>query len=82
MCVNVAWTTGCTFDSADEALSAAASKTNEMAVAEGCGNVLWTAACSFADIAEAAKVAQAHLDSMDTSKLSCVSTAWTAVCTV
>ena len=81
MCVNVAWTTGCTFGDAEEALKAASAKTDSLGAAEGCGSVLWTAGCSFADVAEASKAAQAHLDSVSTDALDCVSTMWTAVCT-
>ncbi len=81
MCVNVAWTTGCTFGDAEEALKAAAANSEALEATEGCGHVLWTAGCSFADVAEAAKAAQAHLDAVAPAKLECVSTMWTAVCT-
>ena len=54
MCKSVAWTAGCTFDTAEEALSAAAATSKN--------HVLWTSGCTFADVKEAAAAAQAHLE--------------------
>jgi len=80
MCVSVAFTAGCTFGDVEEATKAAAA--NPVQVTEGCVSVLFTAGCSFGDVAEAQAAAQKHMDALGASKLGCVSTAWTAVCTV
>lgn len=78
MCVKVAFTAGCTFDSVEEATNAVSAAP----VADDCVNVLFTAGCTFGDVAEATAAAKTSLESMDTGKLGCGNIAFTAVCTV
>ena len=84
MCVSVAFTAGCTFSTEKEAIDFASTKLDQLASDQSCINTAWTAACSFTDIGAGAKAANLVLEktSPSNSKVGCVSTLYTAVCSV
>lgn len=82
MCVNVAWTAGCTFASVEEAQNAANAKLASTKQASNCVSVLWTAGCSFGDVNSAVAAANSQFDKTVASKDGCGSVLFTAVCSV
>jgi hypothetical protein len=81
MCIQVAWSAGCSFETVEEAQAAAAA-VSAKPVASGCGSVAWTAGCSFSTLSEAAAAAKPHLDAANARSVGCIDTAWTAACSI
>jgi hypothetical protein len=81
MCIQVAWSAGCSFEAAEEAHAAAAA-VSAKPLASGCGSVAWTAGCSFSTLSEAAAAAKPHLDAANARSVGCIDTAWTAACSI
>jgi len=83
MCLQVAWTAGCSFDSAAEANQAAAAQLTKLGASPvGCTSVLFTAGCSFDSAVDAMAAAKPYLDAAAAkSTETCGNVMFTVVCT-
>ncbi len=84
MCISVAFTAGCTFDTVEQAQVAASAKLASAPISTDCVSVLFTAGCSFGDARAAAAAADAVLQRNNVTgvKLGCGSVLFTAACSL